>query len=246
MASSAFRAVPSIAVAAAACTSRAAALKRDLSVSGPIRRVGSPVLHAPVRQLARAEIMNAATTLLVDDAGAEVTLAQAADLLHAALDDFVATHGFGRAIAANQLGFPVSLIAARLPVDAATGRFDGSGAKRITMANAHFTWTSPAMVDVWDDCFSFPGVLVRVPRHRSVSLAFTHLGTGESAAWERVAASLSELLQHETDHLRGISSFDRIDNTAQPDGRPRVVMREVFEANLDHFKQMVPDLSNLS
>lgn len=69
---------------------------------------------------------------------------------------------------------------------------------------------------------SFPDLLVRVRRHRSVSVRF-HDGQ-EERVWPALNPALSELLQHEVDHLDGITSFDRAD------GPGAVVHRRVYQA----------------
>jgi peptide deformylase len=82
-----------------------------------IRLIGSPVLHSPVPRFTDAELANLATLVVKNDEGAECRLTEAVAELHAVLDDFRAKNGFGRAIAANQIGFPLSIIAAPLPAN---------------------------------------------------------------------------------------------------------------------------------
>ncbi len=60
---------------------------------------------------------------------------------------------------------------------------------------------------LWDDCMSFPDLLVRVRRYRECRITYR----GER--WEEVEAvlrdDLSELLQHECDPLDGILAVSR-------------------------------------
>ena len=56
--------------------------------------------------------------------------------------------------------------------------------------------------ELLDDCMSFPGLLVRVRRHRRAVLRYTD--TDGAARELRLEGDLSELLQHEYDHLDGI------------------------------------------
>lgn len=81
---------------------------------------------------------------------------------------------------------------------------------------------------------SFPDLLVRVRRHKSVSLRF-HDGEQEQV-WEDLDPALSELLQHEVDHLDGITSFDRAD------GPGAVVHRSVYEARREALAAQVTHL----
>jgi peptide deformylase len=73
--------------------------------------------------------------------------------------------------------------------------------------NPVFTAKSQERFRLWDDCFSFPGLLVYLERHQSVGLRFQD---EEGVTRELTADSaLSELLQHEMDHLDGILAIDR-------------------------------------
>ena len=56
--------------------------------------------------------------------------------------------------------------------------------------------------ELLDDCMSFPGLLVRERRHRRAVLRYTD--TDGEARELRLEGDLSELLQHEYDHLDGI------------------------------------------
>jgi peptide deformylase len=66
---------------------------------------------------------------------------------------------------------------------------------------------SDERIRLWDDCFSFPGLLVYLERAASVELRYLD----EHGAPQAIHASgaLSELLQHEMDHLDGILAVDR-------------------------------------
>jgi len=55
---------------------------------------------------------------------------------------------------------------------------------------------------VWDDCMCFPDLLVRVERHRSCRITYRDREWKEHAMV--LEGDLSELLQHECDHLDGI------------------------------------------
>jgi peptide deformylase len=66
-------------------------------------------------------------------------------------------------------------------------------------------------MELWDDCFSLPNLLVRVRRHLEIDVSFTDQHGVERQLTAR--NDLSELLQHEIDHLEGILATDRaIDN----------------------------------
>jgi peptide deformylase len=62
-------------------------------------------------------------------------------------------------------------------------------------------------MELWDDCFSFPDLLVRVRRAAEVKIAYQD----EHGADRELHAKhqLAELLQHELDHLDGVLATDR-------------------------------------
>ena len=72
------------------------------------------------------------------------------DRLHATLEVFRAEHGFGRAISAPQIGVTLRFIAVDL------------GGEPFTMINPEITWRSPETFTLWDDCMSFPFLLVPI------------------------------------------------------------------------------------
>jgi peptide deformylase len=120
--------------------------------------------------------------------------------------------GYGRAIAAPQIGAGVRVIFVKLP--------DG---EPWPMVNPEIIWRSEAKVVVWDACLSFLSIFMQVERHRQIVVRYQDL-RGE---WQEQRAgeerNLSELLQHEIDHLDGILAIDRvIDNRT-------ICTREEFE-----------------
>jgi peptide deformylase len=60
---------------------------------------------------------------------------------------------------------------------------------------------------LWDNCFSFPKLLVWLERSTNLCLLYQD----ENGSERRIEASgaLSELIQHEMDHLDGILAIDR-------------------------------------
>jgi peptide deformylase len=108
-----------------------------------------------------------------------------------ALAAFRREHGFGRGLAAPQLGIGRRLIV----LDLGNGPF--------FLVNPEIIWRSPELFELWDDCFSVPDKLARVRRHRSITVS--HGGQ----LWERLPEAHAELVQHEIDHLDGILMTDR-------------------------------------
>ncbi len=122
--------------------------------------------------------------------------------LAATLENFRAGHGFGRAIAAPQIGAHRRILFVNMP------GFNGAGTFGPTpLINPQIVKASSEMMELWDDCFSFPELMVRVRRHIKIDVAYLD----ESGQQQTVTAlgDLSELLQHEIDHLDGILATDR-------------------------------------
>jgi peptide deformylase len=116
------------------------------------------------------------------------------------LHEFQRTHGFGRGISAVQIGEPKRLIYIELE------------GRAYCLRNPEYEWQSEEKFELWDDCFSFPGLLVRLERSVGVRIRFWN----EAGEVERVEANggFSELLQHEIDHLDGILAVDRARGTS--------------------------------
>ena len=109
------------------------------------------------------------------------------------------TTGYGRAIAAPQIGVPLCVIFLQLP-----------GGAPWPMVNPVITERSAEKIVVWDACLSFLSIFMQVKRHREITVRYQDL----QADWHEIRAGaerdLSELLQHEIDHLEGILAVDRI------------------------------------
>lgn len=137
--------------------------------------------------------------------GVDATLLAEASRLIATLRDFRDKSGFGRAISAVQVGVPKRLVAMNL------------GAEPFVLVNPEIVSRSDDTFLVWDDCLSVPDVLVRVRRHSRVSLVYRdHLF--RLRHWNDLPRDLSELVQHEVDHLDGVLMTERAegDRAVQP------------------------------
>jgi threonine dehydratase/peptide deformylase len=111
--------------------------------------------------------------------------------LHATLADFRARAGFGRAMAAPQAGIGLRIVAMNL------------GATPFALINPRITRASAELIELWDDCLSVPGRVVRVRRHASVDLVYQD-ERGRERHWRELPPELAELVQHEIDHLDGV------------------------------------------
>ena len=100
-----------------------------------------------------------------------------------------AKYHFGRAIAAPQLGIMKRLIYMHIN-------------RPIILINPEITFKSEELFEVWDDCMCFPLLFVNVLRHKSITIKYFDENWTEQE-WE-MHDDLSELFQHEYDHLEGI------------------------------------------
>jgi peptide deformylase len=112
------------------------------------------------------------------------------------LAHFRAASGFGRGIAAPQIGSLERVIFLRVP-----GGFTGP------LVDPVIDWSSADRMELWDDCFSLPNLMVRVSRAARVKVSYAD-ERGQPRQLD-AAADLSELLQHEIDHLDGILAIQR-------------------------------------
>ena len=116
------------------------------------------------------------------------------ELMFDTVIDFRKKYGAGRAIAAPQIGLLKRIIC--LNTD-----------KQVAMINPELSYLSPELFEVWDDCMSFPNLLVKVMRHKKLTISFFDLN------WKRqtwhLEDDMAELIQHEYDHLDGILATQR-------------------------------------
>ena len=109
--------------------------------------------------------------------------------MHDVMEAIRQEYNFGRAIAAPQLGIMKRLI--YMNID-----------KPVIIINPEFDLLSDEMFEVWDDCMSLPNLFVRVLRHKKAILSFRDEHWNKQV-WN-LENDMSELLQHEYDHLDGI------------------------------------------
>ena len=114
--------------------------------------------------------------------------------LHDTLVDFRKRYDAGRAIASPQIGVMKRVI--YLSID-----------EPVVIINPEIEWKSGEMTEVWDDCMCFPDLLVKVLRHQRIRLTYRDLDWKQRSL--DLEGDLSELLQHEYDHLDGILAVSR-------------------------------------
>ena len=152
--------------------------------------------------------------------GADALVKEKADLI-STLQAFREANGFGRGIAAPQIGVLRRFIAINM----------GDGPRLLT--DPIIEWRSDETFTLFDDCMSLPWLLCKVRRHISVTVKFRN-EQGHEEIWKQCSQALSELLQHELDHLDGRLIVDIVE-----DGGRGIISREEFESHPHRFKHEV-------
>jgi peptide deformylase len=115
------------------------------------------------------------------------------------LADARARTGYGRGIAAPQIGVLAKVVVIALP-----------GREPWPLINPVIVARSPETHVVWDGCLSFLEVFCQVERHREVTVRYQDLDGRCFVHEAGDEDDLAELLQHEIDHLDGILTIDRM------------------------------------
>lgn len=114
--------------------------------------------------------------------------------LHDTIINFQKEFKCGRAIAAPQIGYKKRIL--YMHID-----------HPVVFINPVLIFPDEEMMELWDDCMSFPPLLVKVRRHLHCTIKYRDM------EWKECSMDLnrdfSELLQHEYDHLDGILAVQR-------------------------------------
>jgi len=150
----------------------------------PILQLGDPLLRAKA--------------LAVEDPNAPEIRELVRDMADT-LAHWRSATGYGRGIAAPQLGVLHRVIFLKL-----------LDADPWPIVNPEIIRRSEERIIVWDACLSFLSIFMQVERHREITVRYQNLN-GETLQLEAGDdRNLSELLQHEIDHLDGILAIDRV------------------------------------
>ena len=139
-----------------------------------ILRLGDPALYEKSVKISEADL---------------VLLSGWVNDLHDTLLDYRKTYGAGRAIAAPQIGIKKRLL--YMLTD-----------REYVFINPVLTFPDKETYEVLDDCMSFPGLCVKVKRHKRIVISY--LDGNMQMQKMNLEGDYSELLQHEYDHLDGI------------------------------------------
>jgi len=140
---------------------------------------------------------------------------------------FQSEHGWGRAIAAPQIGAHRRIVC--MYVD-----------QEIAMINPVLSHHSEEQITVWEDCMSFPDLLVKLSNARQCRLTY------RDENWQQHEVELTddyaELLQHEVDHLNGVLAVQRA-----IDGQSFALRQTMPEKNLalsGHYRELKVSADN--
>jgi peptide deformylase len=112
--------------------------------------------------------------------------------LHQVMQEIREKYHFGRAIAAPQLGIMKRLI--YMNID-----------QPVIFINPELSGLSEEMFELWDDCMSFPNLLVKVKRHKELTIDYL------DEHWIKRFWPMRRTFRitaHEVDHLMVFSAID--------------------------------------
>jgi len=174
--------------------------------------LGDPRLYAVCEPVRKADV---------------ATLGPLVTDLHDTLLDCRRRIGAGRAIAAPQIGVLKRVVYMHIE-------------EPVVFLNPVLDHFSSEEIELWDDCLSFPDLLVRVRRHRRCRIRYSDLEWNHRQ--RHLEDDLSELLQHECDHLDGVLAVARaIDDRSfawrsQRVGRPTPASADPAAFGLDEIE----------
>ncbi|MHA2281261.1 MAG: peptide deformylase [Promethearchaeota archaeon] len=120
------------------------------------------------------------------------------------------TKKLGRAIAAPQIGIMKKIVYFQL------------SERSFYMVNPKIAWRSEEMFNVWDSCYSFDiAFFIEILRHKTIKVEYQD--EKGSLVFEDFSDDISELVQHEIDHLHGILATDHINDVK------KIIMRSEWE-----------------
>lgn len=137
--------------------------------------------------------------------------------------DFRQKNGFGRAIAAPQIGKAIRMIYMNLQ------------GKVTVFVNPVLHFPDPNQFELWDDCMSFPTLEVLVKRYTTCHVTYMNLDFEPCEI--TLKGDLAELFQHEYDHLDGILATQRALNEKSFRVKS-VTISKVFAQDADEVKHL--------
>ena len=119
------------------------------------------------------------------------------------------TKNVGRALAVPQINHMSRIIYFNLP-------------EKSFMVNPKITWKSETKINAWDSCFCFDVVFfIQIERFKAIKVKYQDENGNE--VFEQFDDNISELIQHEIDHLNGSLATDHLTDNK------KIVMRKEWE-----------------
>lgn len=116
----------------------------------------------------------------------------------------------GRALAAPQIGYFKKII------------YIQTSQKNLFLINPKIKWKSDETYYVWDTCFSFDAAFfVKIKRNYKIKVKYKNQNS--QVTIDEFEDDLSELIQHEVDHLFGKLATDHLEDNRN------IIMREEWE-----------------
>lgn len=146
--------------------------------------LGNEILYNPSKEITKDEIRD--INCIAND-------------LHDSLMDFRKRYGYGRAIAAPQINELFRII------------YMNINKNSFVLINPKIEFYDDEEFELWDDCMSFPGLEVKILRHKKCKVFYKNQDWVDCVL--ELEGDLAELVQHEYDHLDGILAVQRaVDN----------------------------------
>ena len=147
----------------------------------------------PVLMIGNPKLRKTSSNVVFEEDNVTAIVQDLADTLH----HWQHVKGLGRAIAAVQIGYLKRIV------------YMETGGKRIVMLNPRIISHSEETMDVWDSCFSADVAFFgKVRRNQRITVAYED--EQQNNVVVEFADDLSELFQHEIDHLDGVLFTDHI------------------------------------
>jgi peptide deformylase len=147
----------------------------------------------PILMIGNPKLRKTSSDVVFEEDNVAAIVQDLADTLHHIQQE----KGLGRAIAAIQIGYLKRIV------------YMEAGGKRIVMINPRIVSRSEETMDVWDSCFSADVAFFgKVRRNQRITVAY--YDEQRNNVVTQFADDLSELFQHEIDHLDGVLFTDHI------------------------------------
>lgn len=172
---------------------------------------GNPILRQQARKLSKSEILSSEIQQIISDMF--YTLKE---------------KRYGVALAAPQVGHDISLTVINIRPTRIRPNLPKDKWAKLAVINPEVTKTYGKLSQLWEGCISFSNVFAKVPRYKKIKLKYFD---ERAIQHEKIFDGLlAHVLQHETDHLRGLLFVERVKDAStfmsESEYRKRIVKTE--------------------